>query len=295
MHWIQNLPGFKICRFFVLFCFVVVTHWPILPLSYSSVGNWIFGILAWKEMSLIYYIENSTCPGQFSTYPAKNALALAIGWALVSLTGTRSLHRLGQSYTRSVPWLLMPWWLTSPGHQQPWYWLYMTASVPVKQPWSIWANLSDESLTHWGWVMHICVSKLAIISSSNDFSPGRCQAIIWNNTGILLIEPLRTNFSEISIKIYTFSFKKMHLKMSSGKWRPFCLGLNVLRNDCIIISKQNMAQSCACFVKYTIYSILEDLILSLSGMPCCVTYNYDDFHGKMTFICHGKMTLICHM
>ena len=28
--------------------------------------------------------------------------------------------------------------------------------------------------------------------------------------------------------MYTFSFKKVHLKMSSAKWRPFCLGLNVL-------------------------------------------------------------------
>ena len=25
--------------------------------------------------------------------------------------------------TRSITWLLMPWLLTSPGHQQPWYWL----------------------------------------------------------------------------------------------------------------------------------------------------------------------------
>ena len=38
-----------------------------------------------------------------------------------------------------------------------------------------------------------------------------------------------TNFSEILIKIKTFSFKKMHLIMASGKWRPFCLGLNVLK------------------------------------------------------------------
>ena len=36
---------------------------------------------------------------------------------------------------------------------------------------------------------------------------GRRQAIIWTNARILLIEPL---------------------KMSSAKWRPFCLGLNVL-------------------------------------------------------------------
>ena len=55
------------------------------------------------------------------------------------------------------------------------------------------------------------------------------QAIIWTNDGILLIEPLGTNFSETLIAIHTFPFKKIHLKMSSGKWRPSCLGLNVLK------------------------------------------------------------------
>ena len=29
-------------------------------------------------------------------------------------------------------------------------------------------------------------------------------------------------------KCYSFSFTKMRMKMSSAKWRPFCLGLNVL-------------------------------------------------------------------
>ena len=56
----------------------------------------------------------------------------------------------------------------------------------------------------------------------------RRQAIIWTNAGISLIGPLGTNFSEILIWIHIFSVKKMHLKMLSGKWRPFCLGLNVL-------------------------------------------------------------------
>ena len=37
-----------------------------------------------------------------------------------------SLNMWGPSYlilTRSVSWLLMPWLLVSPGHQQSWYWL----------------------------------------------------------------------------------------------------------------------------------------------------------------------------
>ena len=78
---------------------------------------------------------------------------------------------------------------------------------------------------------HICVSKLTNIGSDNGLSPGRRQAIIWTNAGILLIGPLGTNFSENLIGIQTFSLKKIRLKMSSAKWRPFCLGLNVLKDE----------------------------------------------------------------
>ena len=84
-------------------------------------------------------------------------------------------------------------------------------------------------LTHWGRAMHICVSKLTIIGSDNGLSPGRRQAIIWANAGILLIGLIGTNVSDILIEILTFSFKKMRLKVSSVKWLPCCLGLNVLR------------------------------------------------------------------
>ena len=74
----------------------------------------------------------------------------------------------------------------------------------------------------------ICVSEIIIIGSDIGLSLFRRQAIIWTNTGILLIGPLAINFSEISVEIDTFYFKKMHLKMSSAKWRLFHLGLNKL-------------------------------------------------------------------
>ena len=61
--------------------------------------------------------------------------------------------------------------------------------------------------------------KLTIIGSDNGLSPGRRQAIVWNNDGILFIQTLGTNFSEILSEIHTFSFNKMHLKMLSAKWR----------------------------------------------------------------------------
>ena len=85
-----------------------------------------------------------------------------------------------------------------------------------------------QHLTHWDRVTHECVNKLTVIGSYDGLSPGQRQAIIWTNAGILLIRTLGTNFGEILSAIHTFSFKKMHLKMSSAKGRLFHLGLNEL-------------------------------------------------------------------
>ena len=81
---------------------------------------------------------------------------------------------------------------------------------------------------NWGQVTHKSVSKPTSIGSDNGLSPGWRQVIIWINVGILLIATLGTKVSEILSKIHTFSFKKMHFKMSSVKRRQICLGLNVL-------------------------------------------------------------------
>ena len=106
-------------------------------------------------------------------------------------------------------------------------------SVPNLSWYMYWLHtLWVPSLSHWGRVAQICVSKFTIISLDNGLAPIRRQAIIWTNAGILLIRSLGTNFSEILIQIHTFSNKKMHAKMSSGKCRPFCLGLNVLWDFC---------------------------------------------------------------
>ena len=52
---------------------------------------------------------------------------------------------------------------------------------------------------------------------------------------IFLTGPWRTIFSEVIIRIQTFSFTKIHLKTSSAKWRPFSLGLNVLTSTAVCI------------------------------------------------------------
>ena len=94
-------------------------------------------------------------------------------------------------------------------------------------------NSSPREYIHYSlylslWPSDICVGNLTIIGSGIGLTPGRRQAIIWINAEILLFGPLGTNLSENVITFFTFSLKKIHLKMSCVTWRPFCLGLNVL-------------------------------------------------------------------
>ena len=51
--------------------------------------------------------------------------------------------------------------------------------------------------------MHICVNDLTAIDSDNGLLSGWRQVIIWTSAGILLIQLIVTNFSEI-IEIVTF-------------------------------------------------------------------------------------------
>ena len=81
-----------------------------------------------------------------------------------------------------------------------WYWAIVndiTRSMKMYTPWL----LAPTWVTHRGRVTYIYVNKLINIGSDNGLSPGRRQAIIWTNAGILLIRPLGTNFREILIEI----------------------------------------------------------------------------------------------
>ena len=75
-----------------------------------------------------------------------------------------------------------------------------------------------NSLTHWGRVTHICISKLTIIHSDNGLLPGRRQNLIWTNAKILWIGHLGTNFSENLIGIKHFHSRKctLHCRLRNG-------------------------------------------------------------------------------
>ena len=126
----------------------------------------------------------------------------------LTLISMGSCNSLSQNRKETIAWI----------KDSPLRWFYVSLGLTV--------------LTYWGRVMHICVENLAIIGSDNGLPPGWRQAIIWANDRILLIGCLGTNFSEILIAVYTFSFRKMRLKISLGKWQPFCLSLNELTAIC---------------------------------------------------------------
>ena len=94
-------------------------------------------------------------------------------------------------------------------------------------------------------MLHMCLcelnhhwSRLRLVASWHNSSPlsaaymrqwtgsALIKVMAWRQTGdnaaLFLIGPLRTNFSEIWIKLQNVSFKKMHLKMSSPEWGPSC-------------------------------------------------------------------------
>ena len=82
-----------------------------------------------------FYMEATGTPRQSVGFPGAR-FQLALYMQNVSERTYTCIHILcncltrnvrGPSYlslTRSISWLLMPWLLTSPGPQQPWYWLY---------------------------------------------------------------------------------------------------------------------------------------------------------------------------
>ena len=89
--------------------------------------------------------------------------------------------------------------------------------VPLPLTWHCF-----HGLTHWGQLMHICISKLDIIGSDNGLFPIQCQAIIWSNIVFVLIGPLNQwNNEDIFIK--ENALEKVIYKMAAIWSQPQCV------------------------------------------------------------------------
>ena len=70
-----------------------------------------------------------------------------------------------------------------------------------------------NKLTHWGWVIHICISNLTIIGSDNGLSLARTKPLSEPMLEYSWLDP----WEQIQLKSYSkfihFHSKKMHLKI----------------------------------------------------------------------------------
>ena len=74
---------------------------------------------------------------------------------------------------------------------------------------------------------HICISKRTNIDSDDGLTPGRRQAIIWTNTGILLIRPMAmaSQITSVSIVSSTVCSGVDHRKHQSSAPLAFVRGI----------------------------------------------------------------------
>ena len=133
-------------------------------------------------------------------------------------------------------------------------------------------------LSHWGCTTHICVSKLTIIGPDNGLSPGRRQAIIWTNAGMLLIGPVGTIFSEILIRIHTLSLKKNAFE---NVWETAAISS---RPQCVILCSAVMSSGMTA-TDLHLYKLIFD---TLNQYSLCSGACYSGGHAGNTVLvpCH---------
>ena len=82
------------------------------------------------------------------------------------------------------------------------------------------------------------------------------------------IGPLRTNFSEILIKIQNFSFRKIYIKIPSVKWRPFCPGEDELTIESYNLKHVKMFTFIALEIQWWERTRIGTIELTGSGTWC---------------------------
>ena len=157
-----------------------------------------------------------------------------------------------------------------------------------------------------GRATHICVSKVTNIALNNGLPPGRRPAIILTNAGILLSRTLGTNFNGNLSGIYTFSYTAMHFKVSSAKWRQFCLVFKVLIKTALYIMMGTYLADIAVhiyktqFSCETCYEMGHRLILDTLPRPlriCCLSLGCIWYHPLSSILIRPyilRSILNCH-
>ena len=124
-------------------------------------------------------------------------------------------------------------------------------------------------LTHWDQVMHMCVSRLTIIGSDNDLSPGRCQAITWTNAGILLIEKKNNLANWMRVSCWFMCLKK--LAITSEYYR------NIVNWTLGNKLQWNLNQNSYIFIQENAFQNVVWKMAPILSRPRCVNFE----HGSL--------------
>ena len=109
-----------------------------------------------------------------------------------------------------------------------WFNMVFISQNPTCQPHQVNMPLAKVTLTHWGRVTDIWVSKLTIIGSDNGLLPGRRQAIILTNAGDIVNSNLRNKLQwNLKQNLCVFSqenaFENVICEVASILSRPQCV------------------------------------------------------------------------
>ena len=113
-----TVKGWQIFPKYSHYVRTLLMHWPVCVIMMVS------SVLAPNRCR---DISNSPADSIMASYELPYAIRIMLQQLTLNVRGRPSYLGL----TRSISWLLMPWLLTSPGHQQPWYWL-----CRICKPWS---------------------------------------------------------------------------------------------------------------------------------------------------------------
>ena len=121
-------------------------------------------------------------------------------------------------------------------------------------------------LTHWGWIMHICICRLYHHWCNLWFVahsvPSHYLNHCWIIVNLTLGNKLKWNFYQ---NITVFIQENAYLKMLFANWQPFFLGLNVLKQ---------MARHETCNLPINLQSWSQNLwrqVLAVTISSCCIS------------------------
>ena len=152
-----------------------------------------------------------------------------------------------------------------------------------------WWSKIIRRLTHWGWVMHICVNKLTIIGSDNGLivawtAPSHYRSQCWNIVNSSLRNKLQWNFNRnANIFIQENALQNVVCEMTSILSRPQCVKQSIRAPGSpyiySVIEDNKFYNYPVCFARTESILIKIDWHNARKGTQTFMQWCHDEYHG----------------